>query len=109
MLNTNPTRGILPRFKRSPLAFLTMVICATFAGCATAPPPSAPAPVARDLPPVPDRLMQPVPLPALQKGQDARAALRLTQTALIEANARLVASAGWYESVRKSYAILKPK
>jgi hypothetical protein len=53
--------------------------------------------------------MQPIPLPALQKGQDARAALRLTQTALIEANARLVASAGWYESVRKSYAILKPK
>jgi hypothetical protein len=47
--------------------------------------------------------MRPVAVPALYKGQDARAALRLTGTALIEANARLSASAGWYEGVRKSY------
>lgn len=47
--------------------------------------------------------MRPVPAPALYKGQDARAALRLTGTALVEANARLSASAGWYESVRNSY------
>lgn len=47
--------------------------------------------------------MKPVPVPVLHKGQDARAALRLTGTALIEANARLSASAGWYESVRKTY------
>jgi hypothetical protein len=47
--------------------------------------------------------MKPVPLPTIYKGQDARAALRLTGTALIEANARLSASARWYEGVRKSY------
>jgi len=73
---------------------------ATFlAGCASVPP----AQVARQLPPAPDRLMKPVPVPAVYKGQDARAALRLTGTALIEANSRLSASAGWYEGVRKSY------
>jgi hypothetical protein len=48
--------------------------------------------------------MQPVPVPSLYKGQDARAALRLTSTALIEANARLSASVGWYENVRETYA-----
>lgn len=48
--------------------------------------------------------MAPVPAPALHKGQDARAALRLTRSALFKANARLIASDGWYESVRKSYA-----
>ncbi|WP_246661650.1 hypothetical protein [Tardiphaga sp. vice304] len=47
--------------------------------------------------------MKPVAVPALYKGQDARAALRLTGTALVEANSRLSASAGWYEGVRKSY------
>jgi hypothetical protein len=47
--------------------------------------------------------MRPVAVPVLYKGEDARAALRLTSSALIEANARLSASAGWYESVRKTY------
>jgi hypothetical protein len=49
--------------------------------------------------------MKPVAVPVLYKGQDARAALRLTGTALVEANARLSASAGWYEGIRKSYAV----
>jgi hypothetical protein len=49
--------------------------------------------------------MRPVPVPALYKGQDVRAALRLTGTALVEANARLSASAGWYESVCKTYSL----
>lgn len=48
--------------------------------------------------------MKPVAVPQLYKGQDARAALRLTGTALIEANARLSASARWYEAVREQYA-----
>jgi hypothetical protein len=48
--------------------------------------------------------MRPVRVPALYKGQDARAGLRLTLSALIEANNRLSASAGWYESVRKTYS-----
>ncbi|MGJ4928162.1 hypothetical protein ACQR1K_13555 [Bradyrhizobium sp. HKCCYLRH3095] len=52
--------------------------------------------------------MQPVPVPAIYKGQDVRAALRLSRTALMEANSRLSASADWYESVRKSFANYKP-
>mgnify|MGYP003386714574 CR=1 FL=1 len=52
---------------------------------------------------MPGKLMRPVAVPKLYKGQDARVALRLTGTALIEANSRLSASAGWYEGVRKSY------
>jgi hypothetical protein len=47
--------------------------------------------------------MAAVTVPALKVGQDARAALRLTRSALFKANARLVASDGWYQSVRKSY------
>jgi hypothetical protein len=47
--------------------------------------------------------MRPVAVPALYKGQDPRAAQWLIGSALIEANARLSASAGWYESVRKTY------
>jgi len=47
--------------------------------------------------------MRPVAVPALYKGEDARAALRLTLSALLEANARLKASDGWYQSVRKTY------
>jgi hypothetical protein len=46
----------------------------------------------------------PVPVSAESKGRDARAAWRLNTTALIEANARLSASAGWYEAVRKTYS-----
>ena len=65
---------------------------------------SGPPPLARSLPVVPSKLMAPVPVPVLVKGQDARAALRLTGTALVEANARLSASSGWYESVRRDYA-----
>lgn len=47
--------------------------------------------------------MKAVPVPPLHKGQDARAALRLTGSALNEANERLEGSAAWYEGVRKSY------
>ncbi|MBN9007227.1 MAG: hypothetical protein J0H40_17655 [Rhizobiales bacterium] len=49
--------------------------------------------------------MDPVPVPKLYVGQDARAALRLTQSALFTANARLSSSARWYDGVRHSYAV----
>jgi hypothetical protein len=48
--------------------------------------------------------MRPVAVPLLYKGEDARGALRLSSSALIQANSRLSASAGWYEGVRKSYS-----
>ncbi len=38
------------------------------------------------------------------KGKDARAMLRLTNSAVVENRSRLAASAGWYDSVRKNYA-----
>lgn len=47
--------------------------------------------------------MKAVPIPHLYEGQDARAALRLTGSALNEANRRLEGSAAWYEGVRESY------
>jgi hypothetical protein len=43
-------------------------------------------------------------VPKLVKGMDARVALRLTGTALIEANSRIRAGARWYEAVRRDYA-----
>jgi len=47
--------------------------------------------------------MRPVKIPVLPR--DPRAALRLTDSALFEANRRLSESAGWYEGVRHSYAV----
>ena len=85
---------------RSSLALLVLLTIPISGGCQT----DNPGPVARSLPAPPGRLMHPVAVPVLSKGQDARAALRLTSTALIEANARLSAAAGWYESVRKTYS-----
>ena len=96
-----PDKRMMPTISRiSKVALPALLMTLTLAGCQT----TNPGPAARDLPPAPARLMRPVPQPALYKGQDARAALRLTGTALIEANARLSASAGWYESVRKTYS-----
>ena len=57
---------------------------------------------ARDLPPRAE-FMRPVKIPVLPR--DPRAALRLTDSALFEANRRLSESAGWYEGVRPSYAV----
>lgn len=48
--------------------------------------------------------MKPVDAPRLYVGQDARAALRLTGSALNEANSRLVGSRNWYELLRQDYA-----
>lgn len=47
--------------------------------------------------------MSPVPVPALQAGQDARSALARTSGALRDANGRLTASRDWYEGVRRNY------
>lgn len=48
--------------------------------------------------------MAPVTPPEIHKGQDARAALRLTDSALKTANTRLLGSAAWYEAVRQDYS-----
>lgn len=82
------------------------------AGCS-----HAPGPAARLLPEKPARLMRAVAVPHLTsqcyfpwfgvrgcKGEDALAMLQLTNSALKQANARLVASGGWYDGVGKSYA-----
>lgn len=98
MLNINPIPNTLLHCRRVPLALLMITICVTFAGCASFPPP-----ISRQLPPVPERLMSPVQRPSVYRGEDARAALRMTGSALDEANARLSASAGWYENVRRDY------
>ncbi len=79
---------------------VALSIAATLTGCVT----TNPGPAARDLPPVPDELMKPVAKPKLYKGQDARAALRLTGSALDQANERLKASGEWYQGVRRDFA-----
>jgi hypothetical protein len=48
--------------------------------------------------------MVPVSVPPLAKGEDARAALAETRAALSEANGRLRATRGWYDTVRSRYA-----
>lgn len=72
---------------------------ALLAGCATALPNST----ARMLPQLPVELAQRVPAPRLYKGEDARAALRLTRSALGTANRRIVDLGAWYTDVRKDY------
>jgi hypothetical protein len=56
------------------------------------------------LPQLPTELAQRVPAPRLTKGEDARAALRLTRSALGTANRRIVNFSGWYAELRKDYA-----
>lgn len=92
-------RTIFLLCKRGLLAFSLTMICAGFAGCASVPPRE----VARQLPPVPDRLMHPVREPDAAKGVDARAVMRNTGSALYEANRRLKASADWYAGIRDAY------
>ena len=48
-------------------------------------------------------MLDPVPVPRITKGQDARVALAKTGAALGEANARLVKSRVIYRGVRKTY------
>lgn len=47
--------------------------------------------------------MQPVAMPSVEKGMNARVSLFDHRAALAKANSRLRASRGWYEGVRKSY------
>ena len=82
------------------LALIALSMTLILPGCQT----TNPGPATRHLPPAPSKLMRPVPVPKTYKGMDARIALRRYDTALVEANARLSASAGWYESVRRDYA-----
>ena len=104
---TSPTLLILR------LSLLVLSIAVTVAGCVS----DGSPPLARNLPPAPSRLMKATAIPQLDSqcyfpwtgitgcdGKDARAMLRLTTSSLVENRARLTASAGWYESVRKSYS-----
>lgn len=59
--------------------------------------------LAVQLPPVPS-FMQPIAVPVLAVGEDARAALADSRGALRDANARLTQARGWYLAVRKRYA-----
>lgn len=92
-------------------------------GCASfkAEAPAVPSP-ARDLPMVPQKLVEAPPPPALDtqcrfpwygvkgcKGKDTRAMLRLTVSDDIQIRNQLGQTAGWYEGVRASYANFKPK
>lgn len=89
----------MPTISRgSKAALLAILLTTTLQGCQT-----TDTGTARDLPAPPANLMRPVRVPILPR--DARAALRLTDSALFEANRRLSASAGWYESVKHSYAV----
>lgn len=72
-----------------------MTICA---GCTT-----ASQVVSRQLPPESSVVLDPVPIPPIAKGQDARVALAQTGSALRQANGRLVKSRIIYRGVRKSY------
>jgi hypothetical protein len=79
------------------LALSAAMICA---GCASNP---APAPLARQLPAAPVRLLNPVPVPATSLNDDARARLAQTRDALGQANRRLEEGRAWYEVVRQGY------
>lgn len=92
-------------------------------GCASskAEAPAVPSP-ARDLPMVPQKLVEAPPPPALDtqcrfpwygvkgcRGKDTRAMLRLTVSDDLQIRNQLGQTAGWYEGVRASYANFKPK
>lgn len=63
--------------------------------------PSAPLQVSLPAPPA---YMQPVPVPNVHKGQDARQAVAQARQSLSQANGRLTESRSWYETLRKDYA-----
>lgn len=48
--------------------------------------------------------MEPVKVPMVTTGMDARLALAQNRSALLEANGRLSCSSQWYKSVRGQYA-----
>ncbi len=59
--------------------------------------------VSRTLPPESSVVLDPVPVPKLKKGQDARIGLAKTGAALGEANTRLIKSRAIYRGVRETY------
>lgn len=48
--------------------------------------------------------MEPVKVPQVTTGMDARLALAQNRSALLEANGRLGCSRDWYGGIRKQYA-----
>jgi hypothetical protein len=69
-------------------------------GCASLPPTIA----NRTLPPEASVVLDPVPVPTWEDGDDARVVLDKTGDALDEANTRLVKSRNIYRKVRKKFA-----
>jgi len=59
--------------------------------------------VNRQLPPGDNVVLDPVPVPLVRPGDDARIAWRKEQAARREANGRLVRSREIYEGIRKTY------
>ena len=78
-----------------------LLIAVTLSGCATA---GSGKLKAVSLPPAPV-CMEPVAVPALRLGEDARAALARNRAALAIANGNIACSRQWYKSVQESYAI----
>src|SRR4051794_25940901 len=103
----------MPTILRRLSLFLAVGSSLSLAACVTD---QAPAPVARDLPAMPDRLMRAPSAPTLDtqcrfpwfgvagcKGKDPNAMLRLTVSHDQETVKRLGASGAWYEGVRSDY------
>jgi hypothetical protein len=56
------------------------------------------------LPEKPAELFQPVPIPPLKRGEDARVGLAKTRDALKSANGRIEQGGDWYDQVRERAA-----
>jgi hypothetical protein len=54
--------------------------------------------------PPPPSCMEPVAVPLVTVGMDARLALAQNRSALLEANGRIACSRDWYGGVREQYA-----
>ena len=82
----------------------------TFAGCAEKKDPLpkvANGGVAQPYPPLPADLRNPVPLPKLREGQDARSALAQTDAALKQCRAEQTDLVQFYDRLRKTRSVPK--
>ncbi len=85
---------------RSRRAFPALLAISLTTICGACAHKAEPAAQARELPPPAANLMQPVAVPPLHKGDNAKARLAETRDALGEANRRLEGGRAWYQSVR---------
>jgi type IV pilus biogenesis protein CpaD/CtpE len=86
-LNLQPVKSLV-----AVLALLTLTACAGGGKLQSVALPNAP------------ECMNPVPVPNVKAGDDARLALLKTDKALGQANGRLVCSRKWYREVQRSYS-----